>query len=73
MNVYDYKRAVNTLGALTNEDEAVIICIKHKNGQIVTRNIGDKESLKMMYNVLNSVPRLQCQSTYVSHENYNGQ
>lgn len=56
MNIYDYKRAVRTLGDVSLEDQAVVVCRMTKDGQIVTRNMGDLEARKKIYATLRVLP-----------------
>lgn len=56
MNIYDYKRAVCTLGDISLEDQAVVVCRMTKDGQIVTRNMGDSEARKKIYATLRVLP-----------------
>lgn len=56
MNIYDYKRAVRTLGDVSLDDQAVVVSRMTKDGQIITRNMGDLEARKQIYATLRVLP-----------------
>lgn len=56
MNIYDYKRAVRTMGDVSLEDQAIVVCRMTKDGQIITRNMGDKDARKKIYETLRVLP-----------------
>lgn len=56
MNIYDYKRVVRTMGDVTTEDQAVVISIMRKDGAVVTRNMGDEQARRKVYEALRVLP-----------------
>ena len=56
MNIYDYKRAVRTMGDVSLEDQAIIVSRMTKDGQIITRNMGDSEARRKIYATLRVLP-----------------
>ena len=56
MNIYDYKRAVRTLGDIQIEDQACVVARMTKDGQIVTRNMGEANARKKIYATLRVLP-----------------
>lgn len=56
MNIYDYKRVVRTMGDVTTEDQAVVISIMRKDGAVVTRNMGDEQARRKIYETLRVLP-----------------
>ncbi len=56
MNVYDYKRAIRTMGDVSMDDQAMVVCRMTKDGQIITRNMGDPEARKQIYAALRVLP-----------------
>lgn len=56
MNIYDYKRAVRTMGDVSLEDQAIVVCRMTQDGQIITRNMGDLEARKKIYATLRVLP-----------------
>lgn len=56
MNTYDYKRAIRTMCDVSEEDQAIVVCRMTKEGQIITRNMGDLEARKKIYATLRVLP-----------------
>lgn len=56
MNIYDYKRAIRTMCDISEDDQAIVVCRITKNGQIITRNMGDLEARKQIYAALRVLP-----------------
>lgn len=56
MNIYDYKRAIRTMCDVSEDDQAVVVCRMTKEGQIITRNMGDLEARKKIYATLRVLP-----------------
>lgn len=56
MNIYDYKRAIRTMGDVSLDDKAMVVSRMTKDGQIITRNMGDLEARKRIYATLRVLP-----------------
>lgn len=56
MNIYDYKRAIRTMGDVSLDDKAMVVSRMTKDGQIITRNMGDLEARKKIYATLRVLP-----------------
>lgn len=56
MKTEEFQRAVRTLCQISPNDTAVVIAIRHMNGQILTVNTGDIESRRILYRTLQAIP-----------------
>lgn len=56
MDINEYKRAVRTMGDVRIEDKAIVVSIMRKDGQIVTRNMGDADGREEIYRTLRVLP-----------------
>lgn len=56
MNIYDYKRAIRTMGDVSLDDKAMVVSRMTKDGQIIIRNMGDLEARKKIYATLRVLP-----------------
>ena len=56
MNIYDYKRAIRTMCDVSDDDQAIVVSRMTKEGQIITRNMGDPEARKKIYATLRVRP-----------------
>lgn len=56
MTIYDYKRAVRTLGDVSIEDQAIVVARLTKDGQIITCNMGELRARERIYAVLRVLP-----------------
>ena len=69
MKTEEFQRAVRTLCQITPNDTAVVIAIRHANGQILTVNTGDVESRRILYKTLQAIPpSTPCAKTTVREE-----
>lgn len=56
MNIYDYKRAIRTMGDVSLDDKAMVVSRMTKDGQIITRNMGDLKARQQIYAALRVLP-----------------